>query len=168
METFLTIFSGTMVFVIGQIIVKLVIDPIQQFKAVIADISHALIEYAHIYSNPGLTGTEREAEVSGKFRQLSSRRNAAAYLIPFYSSISKWILLPSRDNVDKATGHLIALSNGFTPTFPNILLLNMFRAQHICDELGIYVSTKERLSKEWEVDMIASWRQQPGDPKQNT
>ena len=45
--------------------------------------------------------------------------------------------LAGRENIDKASGHLIALSNGFTPTFPNIALLNVFRAQHISDELDI-------------------------------
>ena len=45
MEVFLTVFAGFATFALGQIVVKLVIDPVQEFKKVVADISHAVIEH---------------------------------------------------------------------------------------------------------------------------
>ena len=89
MTTFLTIFSGVLILVLGQLILKLVIDPVQEFKRSVADISHALIGDAVIVYNPGMTGHEKEKEVSAKFRALSSRLNAQMYLIPKYTITQK-------------------------------------------------------------------------------
>ena len=44
MEVFLTVVTGFATFALGQIVVKLVINPVQEFKKVVADISHAVIE----------------------------------------------------------------------------------------------------------------------------
>ncbi len=97
MEVFFTIVTGFVTFALGQIAVKLVIDPVQEFKRVVAYISHALIEYANIYSNPGITGEENERIVSGELRKLSSRLNAQMYLIPAYEKTSKLFGLPARE-----------------------------------------------------------------------
>jgi len=52
-SVFFTIFTGVSVYVIGQAFVKLIIEPVHNYKKVISDIAHALIEYAEVYSNPG-------------------------------------------------------------------------------------------------------------------
>ena len=68
MEVFFTIVAGFATFAFGQIVVKLVIDPVQEFKKVVADISHAVIEYAPIYSNPGIPSLEVQKKVSEELR----------------------------------------------------------------------------------------------------
>jgi hypothetical protein len=154
MEVFLTVVTGFVTFALGQIAVKLVIDPVQEFKRVVADISHALIEYANIFGNPGITGPENERKVSGELRKLSSRLNAQMYLIPAYGKTSKLFGLPTRENVTKAAGHLIGLSNGFGGNNPERGVLNTYRAQHVCDALGIYISERERLDPALEKEFL--------------
>jgi hypothetical protein len=53
MTVFLTVFSGTLVFVVGQIILQFFIVPVQEFFKTIAAIAHARIEVADVTSNPG-------------------------------------------------------------------------------------------------------------------
>lgn len=154
MEVFLTVVTGFITFALGQIAVKLVIDPVQEFKRVVADISHALIEYANIYGNPGVTNEENENKVSGELRKLSSRLNAQMYLIPAYRVTSRLFGLPSLEKVTKATGYLIGLSNGFGGNNPNRGALNGYKAQHIRDALGIYISEQERLDPTLEKEFL--------------
>ena len=45
MQVFLTIFSGVFVFVIGQIFLKLVIEPVQVLKTTISKVAYLLNRY---------------------------------------------------------------------------------------------------------------------------
>jgi hypothetical protein len=150
MTIFLTILAGVSTFVFGQIVLKLLIDPVQEFNRVVAEIAHALIEHANVFGNPGLLGPEKEKMVSEELRKLSSRLNAQMYLIPAYRVVSKLFWLPSKEKVVTAAGHLIGLSNGFGGNNPDRDMRNVFRAQHIRDALGIYVSATERLDPKLE------------------
>lgn len=60
MDIFLTIFAGVGTFVLGQIALKLLIDPVQSFKMTIAEVSNKLILYANIYANPRSPGDEKQ------------------------------------------------------------------------------------------------------------
>ena len=64
MDVFLTIISGVSVYVAGQLISKLVIEPVHEMKKTIGKISHSLIENGQVIANPGLIGKEREEETS--------------------------------------------------------------------------------------------------------
>ena len=145
MTIFLTILAGVATLVLGQIALKLFIDPVQEFKRVIADISSALIEYANVFGNPRLLGEENEKRISGELRKLSSRLNAQMYLIPAYGMTSRVFCLPTKQKLTEAAEYLIGLSNGFGGNNPDQGALNMYKAQHVCDALSIYVSERERL-----------------------
>lgn len=154
MEILLTVVTAFLTFALGQISVKLIIDPVQEFKRTVADISHSVIEYANVYSNPGIAGPDKEEYVAYEFRKLSSRLNAQMSLIPCYR-VWAWVFcLPKRPMVVKASGYLIGLSNGFGGSNPNRGILNTYKAQHLCDALGIYVSPKERLDRANEKDYL--------------
>jgi len=146
LNTFLTILTGVSVFVLGQIILKLFIDPIQEFKRVIAEISHILIERANIYANPGKADIDKEQMVSIELRNISSKLNAQMYLVPLYKQIAKIFRLPAQENVMKASSELIGLSNGFAGNYSKQGIMNMYRAQHIRTSLNIAVSENEKLS----------------------
>ena len=146
MTVFLTIFAGVATFVLGQFVLKLLIDPIHEFRRTIADISHSLIEYADIYSNPGITGEENERKVSKEFRKLSSRLNAQMYLIPRYTLCAKLFGLPARDNVVKASRYLIGISNSIFRSSADLAVQNAEKADKICDALGIYVPEQDRVA----------------------
>lgn len=149
MTIFLTILAGVATFVLGQIALKLLIDPVHEFKRVIANISHTLIQEAQTIWNPGLLGKEKEDEVSEKLKILSSRLNAQMYLIPKYEWMSKIFGLPSQKIVGDAAGHLIGLSNSLHKSTANTLgTSNIDKAQKICRLLDIYIPENERLNDE--------------------
>lgn len=146
MEIFLTILSGVIVFILGQLVLKLLIEPIQEFRKTVADIAHALIEYANIYANPGGVSHESEKKASEELRKLSSRLNAQMYLIPFYQIIAKLFRLPPRDKLVGAASDLIGLSNGVFKSASDLVLPNLERSERIRITLGIYVPENERMN----------------------
>jgi hypothetical protein len=82
-----TILSGVLVFVAGQVILRLFIEPIQQFKKTMADISHTSVRYAHAIHNPDLITPESRSEVFDKLRQLSGQLYADTLVtVPFCES----------------------------------------------------------------------------------
>lgn len=113
MQVFLTVFSGVLVFVLGQIFLKLVIDPVHQLKRIISDISFALIQYANVWRSPGLPYEEDKEliKASGEFHKLASLLNASRYLIPIYNQTRIIFFLPKGEELDSAGQNLIALSN---------------------------------------------------------
>jgi len=50
---FLTVFSGVVTYIVGQLVLKLLIEPVQDLKKTIGMISYALIERGSVISNPG-------------------------------------------------------------------------------------------------------------------
>lgn len=145
MTIFLTVLSGVMTFVLGQLILKLLIEPVQDFKRTIADIALALIEYANIYANPGAMSSDIERQASVELRKLSSRLNAQLYLIPCYHFTAKVFGLPSKSRVAEAASHLIGLSNGLSDSSSNLILVNLQRAEKIRSMLGIFIPEDELL-----------------------
>ena len=146
MSIFLTIFAGVVTYVLGQLVMKLIIEPVHEFKRVIANISHSLIEYANVYSNPGITGNDNEKNVSTVTRKLSSQLNAQIYLIPHYELTSKIFGLPPRKIVAQAALYLIGLSNSVGKSAANIDLAsnNAEKVGKIRVLLDIYVPKEDR------------------------
>ena len=108
----ITILSGTAIFVVGQIVIKFIIDPTQALRKTLKDIQYAILFYQASYSTPG-GKEELEEEAYETFKKLSGELCSNARSIPFYkrwSSISD-TFLPSMDNVIKATTKLRSLSN---------------------------------------------------------
>lgn len=145
MTVFLTVFSGVLTFVLGQLTLKLLIEPVQDFKKTIADIALSLIEYSNTYANPGVAGVEVENKASQELRKLASRLNAQVYLIPFYNITAKVFKLPSRKQVMYAANNLIGLSNGVFASPTDLVFQNLERAESIRITLGIYLPDDERL-----------------------
>lgn len=150
MDVFLTIISGVSVYVAGQLISKLLIEPIHEMKKTIGKISHSLIENGQVIANPGLIGKEREEETSRHFRSLSSQLQASLYLVPKYDCSSTLFGLPSRAKVLSASTDLIALSNSvYLTTETKIYQQNAKRKERICDSLGIFMSEDERYPEDF-------------------
>ncbi len=145
---FLTVFSGVIIYVLGQLIVKLLIDPVQEMNKTIGQISHSLIEYANVIANPGISSKEVMHQTSQHLRQLSSQLQAHLYLIPKYDKTAKTFHLPVRGKILAASGSLIALSNSVFSTSDGIHKHNAQRVENVCDSLGIYLSEDNRWPKE--------------------
>jgi len=143
-----TVLSGVMIYVMGQIILKLMIEPVHEAKKTIAEISHSLVEYADIIHNPGVLAQEKTIEVSQHLRRLSAQLHAHLFLIPCYRKTA-WVFgLPSRDKILTAATQLRGLSNVIFSTRENIHEEIAKRCEAICDALGIYFAADERWPKE--------------------
>lgn len=147
---FLTVLSGVITFVIGQLTVKLVIDPVQEMKKTIGQIAHSMIEHAHVIANPGVPSDDVMKETSNKLRQLSSQLQAHLYLVPQYQKTAKLFGLPCKEKVLAASGSLIGLSNSVFQAGPSerIYEHNAKRVEIVCDSLGIYMADGDRLPKD--------------------
>ncbi len=105
----LTALAGIVVFVIGQIIVKSLIEPIQEQRKIIGEIAHALKYYKNYDSN--VTTHERIQEGMFKFRSLASDLDRSLVTIPFYRLLSVLNLVPKRNRVVAAGMQLIGIAN---------------------------------------------------------
>lgn len=142
LSVFLTIFSGVAVFVIGQIALKLFIDPIHDFKKVISEISNCLINNAGNYFEPEKLSVEKQGEVAKALLGLSAKLNAQVSIIPLYSKLSRIYSCPSIDKVVVASKNLIGISNAMRSNRPNNGILNVYCAQRVQDALGIHIETR--------------------------
>lgn len=139
MTIFLTIISGVITYVLGQAILKILLEPAQEMRRTVGSISHALIQYANVISNPGVPKEEIIAEASNKLRTLSSEIQSHLYLVPMYEKSAKLFMLPSQENVLKASKNLIGLSNSLHTAREKTYENNAKRVEDICDALDIYL-----------------------------
>ena len=150
MQIFLTILAGAGTFVLGQIIIKLVIDPVQSFKSIIADISNILILYANVYANPKPFGDETQSKMSQEIRVLSSNLQSNMYLIPKYKISARIFGLPSVENVVSASKNLIFIHNGHDGALTDQTILNLYAAQKVRIALDIFIPEEDRLNPKHE------------------
>ncbi len=120
-----TIGGGFILFILSQLVLKTIIEPVQEYKKTVGKIIHALILYANIYSNPvGLSEQNLNNEalrkernsVSLELRKLAGELIASIHVIPFYGIISNVSLLPQLQSIMEARGCLIGLSNSLWKT----------------------------------------------------
>lgn len=111
-QVFWTVLSGVTVYVAGQIFVKFVIDPIQEFRKLTGEIGHSLIYYANVYSNTRFCEEATLLEAHNLFRRQSCELFAKTHVIPLYGVWATLRLLPSRTDIIEAGSNLIGLANG--------------------------------------------------------
>ena len=141
---FYTVLSGVITFVIGQIIVKLFLDPVQDMKKTIGQVSHTFVERANVIANPGVPTKEVMDDTSDSLRRLSSQLHAHLYLIPWYDTTSKVFRLPSKEMLLVASSALIGLSNSVYRLDDRVYESNAKRVEQVCDSLGIYLAEGSR------------------------
>jgi hypothetical protein len=141
---FLTVMSGVVTYVLGQLVLKLAIEPVQEMRKTIAIISHSLIEHANIIQNPGVPPQEVMKETSQHLRRLSSQLHSHLYLVPCFTLTSWLFCLPTRANVLDASTALIGLSNSLYRAKDRIYEQNARRVEKVCDALGIYLAEEDR------------------------
>lgn len=147
---FETILTGVFIFVLGQIVVKLFIDPINQLKKTIAEVNHALSFYARIYMNPGVAPVEENKEASSKLRAISCQLMADVSVIPLYRVMAFLFGLPAFTHIDRAASNLIGISNFTVLRRDNDRHLGYMirRYQQVSDDLGIYIPPREKIPDE--------------------
>lgn len=112
MTTVLTVMSAVSIFVIGQLIVKIFVEPIHKLRGLKGDIVGFLTYYSDVYlSLPDLNKDEDVRKVSTEARKLGSDIMAKALTIPCYSFFSRLGLVPKFSDISIAYRELIGLSN---------------------------------------------------------
>lgn len=144
---FLTVLSGVITYVVGQLVMKLIIEPVQELRRTIGVISHSLIQRANVIHNPGVLAKDEMNETSQELRKLSSQLQSHLYLVPFYSVTASIFRLPSRDKIIAASSALIGLSNSVFQAREGIYEVNAKRVEQVCDSLGIYFPQESRWPK---------------------
>ena len=110
MQIFLTVISGVLIFVIGQMIQSFILKPIHDFKIVLGDISHKVKFHLNVIAN-SVAREERVLLSSGDMRDLSCQLESKYLAIPFSDFFGNMNIIPKRDNIRKAAEDLIQLSN---------------------------------------------------------
>ena len=111
MQMLLTILGAIAILVLGQLIIKFIMEPIQEHRKLRGRILSDLIFYANVYNNPGWNPEQRAAEASATLRRHAADLISASFIIPFYRAwAAPWICV-KRENIKLAHKDLIFLSN---------------------------------------------------------
>lgn len=144
MTVFYTILAGVATLVLGQILIRLIIEPIHELKRTISDIAVSLVNNSNVFCNPGVVGVEREREVSKEIRNLASRLNAQMYLVPAFGLVRFIFGLPSKQNIAAAMKNMIGISNAVHAANQDMGTTNAKKSDKACDLLGIPVADEDR------------------------
>lgn len=131
LTSLLTVFSGSLVFAISQIVSKFVIEPVCLQRQVIRDIDDALVFYANVYVNPGGVDEVMTNAAYKKLRELSSLLSSRTNFIFSYRFFEKIRLVLPENNVKQAARCLIGLSNSVFESSSGEGIKNSDRADEI-------------------------------------
>ncbi|MEO1852719.1 hypothetical protein [Chromohalobacter sp.] len=115
MDIFWTIFAGVLVYVIGQWVVRFVIDPIVAFKIELGEVQHALLECKRDILN-----MKNQRDLSERLNLLAARMIVAKRAIPGYRYLAKIKLLPCSNQVFKGYQYLNNLSDDLSAGRGNV------------------------------------------------
>ena len=116
----LTVSVGVVVFVLGQVVSRFMIDPMAEQRRHIGEIGDALIFFADVCANPlqDVTSRQRVEEIPPKYeeagvvlRRLGSQLMAKSNAIPLYGLLAFLRFTRSWDSVLEARRGLTFLSN---------------------------------------------------------
>lgn len=111
MNVTVTVISGVLVFVLSQMAMRFIIDPIFEQRRTMGEVAYSVVFYSNVCSNPGLAEFDRMKEVSHALRKASSDLQAKTAIIPLYQLWQTLRWVPDRVKVRRISSNLIGLSN---------------------------------------------------------
>ena len=146
----ITVVSGVLVYIIGEILQTVWLTPLQKFKAIKHDIAVTLTFYARIYTNiidaahSTMSAIEEYSEASDKIRNLSCELKG-------YIETLSWIKIgiPSKKKLFEAANLLMRLSNSlFSPYNVAPTAQDNIENKNVADQefalLGMYSKKKSK------------------------
>jgi hypothetical protein len=118
LQFLLTIFGGILIFIVSQAVLKLVIEPVQQFKGAIGLTANTLLRHQAKITN----GVE-DADVSAKMYDHAAELVSKAEVIVCYRLAAFLFRLPSRENIVEASRELNGIGHETRDTGPPIASL---------------------------------------------
>lgn len=111
MDIFGTVIAGVFVFVLGQFVLKLIIEPIVEAHRTIAKIQVDQQKFKAIMCNY-LTRDEPEARaIRAQYREYAGQLLVHLRVIPLYEYVRHIAKLPNEADVESASRKLIEISN---------------------------------------------------------
>ena len=104
----ITVVLGFVIFVLGQIAQRFFLEPIQEQKRVIGEITHAVVQYANVSDK---SPPEIRLEAHQELRDLAARLNATLRTIPLYRYFEARGWVEKKENVNAARSGLVGWSN---------------------------------------------------------
>lgn len=109
-----TVFGGIVVLILGQLALKLFVEPINKQAELVGEIAHSLTFYANYYGNASLFEKDDLRDAVRTLRSQASRLRASAWTIRWYGLWQLMGITPRKADLLKASEYLIALSNSMT------------------------------------------------------
>jgi len=134
-----TVLSGVAVFVLGQIFVKMVLDPAQELYKLKGDIADALIFYANVDKRYSGIKEEELEKAHLTYRQKASQLLARAHMLRWYRLWRFFRIVPDRKNIAAASRALIGLSNNVLDDGSNATSAKTRYQREICRLLDLEI-----------------------------
>ena len=100
LTTFLTVISGSLVFVLGQLFIEFVLKPMRKYKELRAKVAYSLYFYANRYTNGLMDDKDRQS-----FREL------AAEFESYFIEKPKWFFWIKEEAIAVVVKSLTGISN---------------------------------------------------------
>ena len=137
-EVFGTVLSGVTIYVAGQAVLKLVIEPVHDLKKTISAISYSLIKRASVFANPGQNKPVVMDEASQELENLAFQIHSHLYLIPCYAVTACIFKLPPLTRILTASRALTGLSRELHINNEHSYTINATHLKTIYNSLHIY------------------------------
>jgi len=111
-----TIIGGTIIFVVGQLMLKLFIEPICRQHQVLGEIDHTFKHYKNLYGN---IPPDFKMQAAKDFRRLALDVRTNAYSIRCYKMWSNVNVVLSKNTANNLSDELIQLSNDLERDYYN-------------------------------------------------
>lgn len=144
-EAMLAVLIGVVIFVLGQIVQKFVLEPIYEQRKIISEIARALVYYAN--AGGSFHPSEDNLKAKNELRELASRLRASLWGIPAYFFFASLGVAITQENIMKASASLIGWSN--TMFQDNVVDTN--RREEIALALGIDHKTSTPLPRPFQL-----------------
>jgi hypothetical protein len=106
-----TVLTDALVYSLGNMMVKVGVNPVQEMSELRGQIAEDLTYYANNTTSPGAASEEERTEVGEAYREKASLLMAKMHKIPYYKFWEILGLVPEKSDVMEAHSDLIWLSN---------------------------------------------------------
>ena len=160
MTLFTTILAGVSVFVLGQIFLKWMIEPIQELRKVIAEVLFYIANDHPTIQNAKTVDKQCALAAGANLERLGAQLLASQHVIPFYG-FARWVCrLPTREDVGTASKRLSLISKSMFGNEDDIhYRLDLYRID-VCDALGIEDPFQKGMTRQDLLDGISELRNQ--------
>ena len=108
----ITVTSGVLVFILGELFLEFIMRPIQEYKKLKGKVAKSLVLYAQYYYNPYFNEdghSEGHSNASNNLRELASEVAAFKEITPNY--LITFTTIPKKQHLQTMSENLIGLSN---------------------------------------------------------